>query len=145
MQRSLKLLLVFLSVVFFGLKTVSSIIALFVIGIICDLEEDFFRAFKSYIIGGHITSSSKNIRARISLLAFFFPKPLFGLFLNLFEALRITKGIICRLGLLNFFRVFDPSVFYGNSLGLYFCHSNMNKVIASLDLVVYLPNIGSRL
>lgn len=79
------------------------------------------------------------------MLAFFLLKPLFGLLLSLLKGFRITRRIICRFELLNFIRFSDPGIFHCSALGLYLSRSKMTGIITSLSLVVYLPNVVSRL
>lgn len=139
------MLQVFLGVVLLGLRTSPSIMALFVAVVTHDLREVFFGAFKPCIIGSHIIFNTNSTRARVFLFMFFLPKPLFELFLSLLENLDVAKRIICRLELLKLFRLFDPGVFYSSVLGLYLGYVNVSKTIISLGLVVYFPNIRSRL
>lgn len=96
-QRSSRLLLAFLKVVFLEFNIDLSIIALFVIIVIHNPREMFLKTFRTYIVGSCIISSSKSIRARIFLFAFILLKPLFGLLLRLFRGLCITRRIIHRL------------------------------------------------
>lgn len=145
MQRSPRLLQVFLGVVLLGLRTSLNIMALFVTVVTHDLREVILGAFKPCIIGSHIIFSTNSTRARVLLFMFFLPKPLFKLFLSLFENLHIAKRIICRLELLELFRLFDPGVFYSSALGLYLGCVNVSRTIISLGLVVYFLNIRSRL
>lgn len=72
-------------------------------------------------------------------------KTLFRLFLNFLESFYITGRITCRLGLLYFFRLFDPKILYSNVFNLYLGYSKVNKIIALLDLVIHFLNIRSRL
>lgn len=141
----LKLLYIFESIVLLGVRTCLSIIALFIVVIICNHGKNFFRAFRPYVVKSYITSNNRTIRSRVSLLIFLLPKPLFGLFPSLFGGLCIAGAIICKFGLLSFFKLYDPRVLHNSVLGLYFNYNNVSKTILLLSLVVYLSNIRSRL
>lgn len=90
-------------------------------------------------------SNSKSTRAGVFLLIFLFPKSLFEFLPSLLKESRIVKRIICRLRLLGLFRFFDLGVLHSNSLIWYLSSNNMNRIIASLGLVVHLLNVRSRL
>lgn len=107
----LRLLLVFLSVVLFALEISPSIMALFVAVVTGDHKKIFLKAFRPCVIGDCITSSNGSTKAGVSLLVFFFLKSLCGLFSSLLAGLRIAKGIICRLELLDLIRLFDSGSF----------------------------------
>ncbi len=120
--------------------------ALFIGVVIYDLGKIFFRVFRSYVVRDCITSSHRNTRAEVLLLAFFLLKPFFGFFPSLLRGLHIADRIIYKLGLLDlWFRLFNLEVFYSNTLSLYLSHNNVSKMITLLDLVVYLSNIKNKL
>lgn len=118
---------------------------LFIIIVIRDLGKVFLKAFRLYIIGDYIISSSRSTRAGVLLLTFLFLKPLFGLFSSFFKDFYIARGIVYRLGFLGFFQLLDLKIFYGSALGLYLGCSNVNMIIILLSLLIYLQNIGKRL
>ncbi len=82
MQRLPKLLLVFLSVIFLGLKTSLSIIAFYVAVIIRDPGEVFFRTFWSILLEVILPLVAEVPELEFLCLYFFFQ----NLFLNFFQA-----------------------------------------------------------
>lgn len=141
-QKSPRLLLVFLNIVFFGLETVASIIVFFVIVVIYDPRKIFLRTFRSYVIRSYITFSSRGTRASVFLFVFLFLKPLFELFWSFLK--DFCERIICGLGVLGFrLKFFNSRVLHGNTLDLYLGHGDVNKTIALLSLVVYLSDVRS--
>lgn len=133
------MLLVFLRFVLIG-ETSLSIIAIFIIIIICNFRKKIFKVFKPYVV-----TSSRRTKAEVFLFVFFLLKPLFKLFLNFFKRLYIIEKIIYRLKLLKFYKFFNLGIFYGSVLELYLGYNNMSKMMASRNLMIYLLNIRSKL
>lgn len=122
-----------------------SIITLFVAVIICNLKGGFFKILRLYIVKGPIISNSKNTMVEVCLLVFFFLKSFFRFFLSLLRDFYISRKIIYRLELLDFFRFFNFRILHSNILDLYFSSSNINKIILLLGLVVWFQNIRNKL
>lgn len=101
MRKLLRLLIVFLNIVFLRLRISLSIIALFIIVIIRDLRKVFFRTFRPYFVKNYIDSSSKSTKVGVFLLIFFFLKPLYKLLSNLFRSFCAARKV-CRLRFLGF-------------------------------------------
>lgn len=97
--RLLRLFLIFGSIVFLRLKLSPSIVTLFIIVVIRDPKEIFFRALRPFFMGCHIIPVSKNIRTRVFLFIFLLLKPFFRLLSSLLGGLYIARGIICRPGI----------------------------------------------
>lgn len=118
----------------------------FIVIVIYNFREIFFDLFRPYFVRSCIIFSSKNTRAKILSLAFFFPKPFFGLFLSLLGGFYIAREIFYRFRHLSlWFRFFNLGIFYDNILGLYLSYNNMSKTIALLGLIVHFSNIRSKL
>lgn len=144
MQTLSKLLQSFWSFVFFGLGTNLNIISFFIIIIIYDIGKIFFRAFKPCFIKSCINFNSKSTKIRVLPFMFLFLKPFFGLFLSFFRDFHAVEGIY-ELKLLDFWlRLFNPKVFYGSTLDLYLSHSNKNRTMILVDLMIYLSNIENK-
>ena len=73
-------------------------------------------------------------------------KSFFGLLPNLLADLCIAKRTICGLAVLClWFRLLDSRIFYCSALALYLGRGDVSGTISLQSLVVYLPDIGSRL
>lgn len=104
-----------------------------------------WRFLRSHFIESDIDFNSKNTKVRVFLFVFLLFKPLFGLFLNLFEGFYTIRKV-CVLKFLGFWlSFFNSKVLYNSISGLYLSRSNVSEVIISLSLVVYFLNIRSRL
>lgn len=139
-----RLLLVFWTIVFFQLGTDPSIMAFFITVIIYNQRDIFFSIFKPCFVRDYIDFSNKTIRNKVFLFLFLFLKPLFRLFLSVFRDLCIVRKV-CKLKFLIFWlNLFTFRDLYNSVLSLYLGHNNINRIIALLSWVVYLPNIKSR-
>lgn len=67
------MLLVFLSIILLGLEIDLSIIAVFIAVITHNPRKVFFGAFRPFVVGGYIISSSRSPRTGVSLLIFYSP------------------------------------------------------------------------
>lgn len=120
--------------------------ALFIAIIICNLRIILFRALLPWVVRICSTSSSKDTRAGILLLAFLLSNSLSELLSSLFRDFHIARGIICRLGILDLWlKLLNSMVLHGKAPSLYLGHSDMSEMIVLLSLVVYILNVGSRL
>lgn len=142
----LKLLQVFLSIIFLKFRTGLNIIGFFIIVVTCNLKKIFFKTFRPYIIKSYITSNSKSTRAEVFLFVFLFLRLFFRFFLSFFKSFCIARRIICKLEFLAFWlKFFDFKVFYSSVLSLYLGRSNINRIIVLLNLIFHLFYIEDRL